>query len=153
MHDSPGQVETKDVNYSFLLNYLGLFAAIPTARETQVWLQHVYLPEFWLQCCFRLHCRASRWSTRLCQNMQPRRRWRTQGPNYHDHRILVCCKWQSWVDSCRSGQVLKEASTERWGPIFTGGAAKTPLPGWANLNYDPGLACHDHMRHVCQEGA
>ena len=48
--------------------------------------------------------------------------------------------------------MLKEAFTEHWGPMFTGVAAKTSVPGWANLNCDPGcIACN--MRHVCQEGA
>ena len=33
---TPGQVECKDANYNFLVKYLGLFAAIPTAKETEV---------------------------------------------------------------------------------------------------------------------
>ena len=35
------QVECKDANYAFLCNYLGLFSAIPTAKETQAGLMRM----------------------------------------------------------------------------------------------------------------
>ena len=57
------QVESKDANYEFLLNYMGLFNTTPTAKETQA--EQKFKLYVWNSLpCVRIHtfCRQPWWA-------------------------------------------------------------------------------------------